>query len=266
MKFYAEYIPALKELMKEAGEAILEIYNAAEGIVYTKKDDDSPLTRADQRSNEVLCAGLEKLSPKLPIISEENKAIDYQERSTFDYCWMIDPLDGTKEFIKRNGEFTINLALIHEHKVVLGMMYVPCTETLYWGIKDGGAFVQKDGAVNTLKVPDFEKKDEGLKVVCSRSHFNAETENVLGQLNQPETVSVGSALKFMLIAQGDAHVYPRAAPTMEWDTAAAQIIVEEAGGKVLQLSSNQPLVYNKENLLNPYFIAYGNTSDPFVFD
>ena len=266
MKFYAEYIPALKELMHQAGDAILEIYHASEGIVYTKKDDDSPLTRADQRSNEVLCAGLEKLSPKLPIISEENKAIDYEERSTFEYCWMIDPLDGTKEFIKRNGEFTINLALIHDHKVVLGMMYVPCTRTLYWGIKEGGAFMQQGEEVKALKVPDFKKEDEGLNVVCSRSHFNAETEAVLGQLNAPETVSVGSALKFMLIAEGKAHIYPRAAPTMEWDTAAAQIIMEEAGGEVLQLANNQPLVYNKKDLLNPYFIAYGNTTDTLVFD
>lgn len=252
---------ALKVLpiAEKAGEAILEVYEKAEGLVYTKKDDNSPLTEADKASNVVICAGLEALEEKFPIVSEENKTIDYSERKDFTYSWLVDPLDGTKEFIKRNGDFTVNIALVHNQKVVLGVVYIPVTGEMYYAAKGEGAFYRKGKTEERLQAPSFQLSDKGLKLVCSRSHLNEETQAFLNKFDAPETVSRGSSLKFLLLAKGEAHIYPRLAPTMEWDTGAAQIVLEEAGGRVIDNSTDKPLLYNKENLLNPYFVAYGNT-------
>lgn len=255
---YPELIPQLSDIAKAAGAAILEIYNNCEGVEIIKKADDSPLTAADKASNDVICKGLEKLPLVYPIISEENKAIPYEERKAYSYYWLVDPMDGTKEFINRNGEFTVNIALIHQGMPVLGVVYVPVLDELYWGVKGQGAFMEIEGEVTRLEAPKFSLKDTGLKVVCSRSHLNEATQHFIEQLNAPNLVQKGSSLKFLSLAKGEAALYPRLAPTMEWDTAAAQIVLEEAGGQVLQHNSEAAVAYNKENLLNPYFIAAAN--------
>ena len=245
------------KIAKKAGEAILKIYNEADDFQIQQKSDDSPLTLADQSANKVICDALEKLDVQYPIISEENKAIPYAERKDFEYYWLVDPLDGTKEFIKRNGEFTVNIALIHQQRSVMGVVYAPVLDEMYYAVKGQGAHLEKDGKTIQLRAAHFTQKDKNLGVVCSRSHLNEGTENFVKALDEPELVATGSSLKFLILATGKAHLYPRLAPTMEWDTGAAQIVLEEAGGKVLQADSGEPLLYNKENLLNPFFIAYG---------
>jgi 3'(2'), 5'-bisphosphate nucleotidase len=255
---YKDLIPELCTIAVNAGAAILDIYKNCEGIEIIKKADDSPLTAADQASNAVICEGLEQLPLQYPIVSEENKAVPYAERQGYDYYWLVDPLDGTKEFIKRNGEFTVNIALIHQGQVVLGVVYAPVLDELYWAVKGAGAFLKKEGNTQQIHAPQFTMQDKGIKVVCSRSHLNEETKAFIEVLDEPDLVSKGSSLKFLLLATGQAHLYPRVAPTMEWDTAAAQIVLEEAGGKVVQYNNEDAVVYNKENMLNPYFVAYGN--------
>ena len=250
----------VNEIAREAGAAILEVYNKEEDFQVEHKGDSSPLTIADRRANRIICDALEQLEEKFPIVSEENKAIPYEERRHFTYSWLVDPLDGTKEFIKRNGEFTVNIALLHEQKSILGSVYAPFLDELYWAVKGEGAFLEKDGKSTRLEAASFTMADAGLNVVCSRSHLNEGTQAFIDQLKDPEKVSQGSSLKFLILAKAQAHVYPRLAPTMEWDTGAAQIVLEEAGGKVVEAESGEPLRYNKENLLNPHFIAYGNVA------
>lgn len=248
-------------IAKTAGDAILDIYTNEADFNVELKADDSPLTKADRAANAVICRGLENLPQIFPIVSEENKAIPYEERKQFEYYWLVDPLDGTKEFIKRNGEFTVNIALVHGQQPVFGVVYAPVLEEMYWAIKGKGAWMRKGEQQQKLQSPSFRMTDPGLKVVCSRSHLNEATQAFVDALDQPEKVSQGSSLKFLLMAKGQAHVYPRLGPTMEWDTGAAQIVLEEAGGKVIDEGTKMPLRYNKENLLNPYFIAYANTVD-----
>ena len=248
-------------IARDAGAAILEIYANEADFNVEMKSDDSPLTKADRAANKVICDGLEALPQHFPIISEENKAIPYEERKDFERFWLVDPLDGTKEFIKRNGEFTVNIALVEGQQPVFGVVYAPVLDEVYWAIKGQGAWMSRGEAITTLKALPFQLSDTGLKVVCSRSHLNEGTQAFIDGLHQPEKVSRGSSLKFLLMAKGDAHVYPRLGPTMEWDTGAAQIVLEEAGGSVIDEETKKPLRYNKENLLNPYFIAYGNLED-----
>jgi len=252
-----ELTKELRKIAREAGEAILDIYHNASDFDIQSKADDSPLTIADQKANSIICAGLEALDVQYPIISEENKLVSYEVRKEWTYCWMVDPLDGTKEFIKRNGEFTVNIALIQENEVVLGVVYAPALDEMYWGGKGHGAFALIDGIESKLNSSSFTMNDSGLRVVCSRSHLNEGTQAFVDALKSPELVSKGSSLKFLILAKADADVYPRIAPTMEWDTAAAQIILEEAGGEVLQYQTDKKVVYNKEDLLNPFFLARG---------
>lgn len=251
-------IPNLLEITRQAGAAILEIYNGDEGFGIETKSDDSPLTRADRAANELICNGLESLDAQYPIISEENKLLPFSERQNWSRCWLVDPLDGTKEFIKKNGDFTVNIALIENGKVVAGVVGIPALDELYWAVSGEGAYLIKNQTETAISAASFSTADLGLKIVCSRSHLNPETEAILSKYHAPHLVSRGSALKFLLLAKGEAHVYPRIAPTMEWDTAAAQIILEEAGGSVLVYETGEPMRYNRENLLNPSFIAYGN--------
>ena len=239
-----------------AGAAIMHIYTK-EDLGIELKEDESPLTLADKTSNDIICAGLEKLPIKYPIVSEENKEVHYDERKGYEYHWLVDPLDGTKEFIKRNGEFTVNIALIHQGKPVMGIVDVPCLKETYWSVEGEGAFMAHAESRHKLQVPRYQLTDPNLKVVCSRSHLNADTQAFVDQLNEPELVPKGSSLKFLIIAKGEAHLYPRLGPTMEWDTAAAHAILAEAGGQVINAETQLPLLYNKENLRNPYFIAYG---------
>ncbi len=251
-------IPDLLKLAKSAGAAIIEVYDSSADVVYTKKDDDSPLTAADQAANKVICAGLEQLEEQYPIISEENKQLEYTERKDYTRFWLVDPLDGTKEFIKRNGEFTVNIALVENGSPILGVVYAPVLDEMYWAVKGKGAFLEKSGTSSKLSALAFDKTDERLGMICSRSHLNSETEEFISHYKNPDLVSKGSSLKFLMIANQQAHIYPRIAPTMEWDTGAAQIVLEEAGGAVISFETGAPLKYNKENLLNPYFVAYGD--------
>lgn len=253
---------AVVEIAKKAGAEILKIYENEADFGIEQKADDSPLTKADRAANEVICHGLEALSLQYPIVSEENKAIPYTERKHYSHSWLVDPLDGTKEFIKRNGEFTVNIALIENQQPVLGVVYAPDLNEMYWAVKDHGAFLVENGKDRKLAANTFTLYDAGLRVVCSRSHLNKPTQDFVDQLTNPELVATGSSLKFLIMAKGQADVYPRLGPTMEWDTGAAQIILEEAGGSVIDEVTKEPLLYNKENLLNPYFIAYGKKQEP----
>lgn len=254
-------VEPLKAIALEAGAAILDVYNNAESFEVEDKVDKTPLTMADKKSNAIICEGLEQLPASIPIISEENKAIPYDERKHFEYFWLVDPLDGTKEFIKRNGEFTVNIALVEKDRPVLGVVYAPVLDEMYWAVREEGAFLEKNGKKTRLKAASFQLSDAGLKVVCSRSHLNPATQEFVDRLIEPDLVPKGSSLKFLILARGQAHAYPRLGPTMEWDTGAAQIVLEEAGGQVLENEIKEPLKYNKESLLNPYFLAYGNLKE-----
>lgn len=257
-----------------AGGAIMEIYKRDFEIEF--KADESPLTEADKAAHHIICDALEDTG--LPILSEESKAIAYADRKGWSKYWLVDPLDGTKEFIKKNGEFTVNIALIDTGRPVMGVVYAPVLKTLYIGVVGQGAFrVVGDDLFQTLEVGSadglaffqgLEKTSESLpceaseegviKVVASRSHMNAETEKFIAELEKEgrvELVSSGSSLKLCLVAEGSADVYPRIAPTMEWDTAAAQAVVEASGATVVQYGTSDPLAYNKENLLNSYFVV-----------
>jgi 3'(2'), 5'-bisphosphate nucleotidase len=251
-------LEALSGIARRAGDAILDIYNNPALQAVESKADNSPLTLADKAANKVICDGLKALAVQYPIISEENKAVPYEVRKEYVRYWLVDPLDGTKEFIKRNGEFTVNIALIEGGMPILGVVYAPCLDELYTAANGLGAHLYKGGTRTRLSANSFGMDDAGLCVVCSRSHMSDETKAFVDKLNTPDMVSRGSSLKFLLLASGAAHVYPRLAPTMEWDTAAAQIVLEQAGGRVVRADDNTPLAYNKENMLNPYFIAYGN--------
>ena len=236
----------------EAGEKILEVYQQADFEVETK-DDKSPLTLADRHAHNCISGHLQ--STDIPILSEEGRDIAYAERSNWEYFWMVDPLDGTKEFIKRNGEFTVNIALIHQEEVIMGVVYSPVLQKLYYALKGKGAYLKENGVLIPLKTNQQESSP--TRVVASRSHMNEETKKFTEQYAAVEILSMGSSLKFMLVAEGKADVYPRLAPTMEWDTAAAQIVVEEAGGRVMNFETQEKMRYNKENLLNPHFVVFG---------
>jgi 3'(2'), 5'-bisphosphate nucleotidase len=260
MDFYFELVEKLKEIAVEAGNIILEIYEKIDPNDISYKSDNSPLTLADKRSNDFICKSLSELEPQYPIISEENIELPYNQRSDFEYFWLVDPLDGTKEFINRNGEFTVNIALIHKNSPILGIVYAPCLKELFWASRGNGSYRLKDSEITLLKSNKFRMLDKNIRVVASRSHLDQQTMDLIDNLNEPILMSKGSSLKFLMLASGEADYYPRLAPTMEWDTAAAQIILEEAGGKLLDLNGEK-LQYNKENLRNPFFIASADVLD-----
>jgi 3'(2'), 5'-bisphosphate nucleotidase len=246
-------------ITQQAGKAILDIYHT-EDFSVESKSDNSPLTKADKAANEIIVSELQRLYPEIPVISEENKLLSFAERQHWNKCWLVDPLDGTKEFIKRNGEFTINIALIENGEPVLGVVYVPISGVTYYGEKHSGAYKIENEKIEKLdnSFAHYTEK-QNIKVVASRSHLSAETQLFIDDLQKKgksvEFVSMGSSLKLCLVAEGIADVYPRFAPTMEWDTAAAQAVAEAAGRKVLVHNSDLPLRYNKENLLNPWFLV-----------
>ena len=248
----------------DAGEAIMDVY--ATNFDIEIKGDESPLTQADKNANQVINSYL--LKTGIPIISEENKQLDFEERKAWDTCWIVDPLDGTKEFIKRNGEFTVNIALVTNGNPILGVIYVPVSKTLYFTGADRSSsykIVLREEKVsddyifaNATEIIPASTEDAVIKIVGSRSHLNDATTNFISEIeksNKVEIVSKGSSLKFCLVAEGQAHLYPRYAPTMEWDTAAGQAICQVAGVKVIDNTTQQALRYNKENLLNPYFLV-----------
>lgn len=254
----------------EAGREILEVYETDFQVDY--KEDDSPLTMADRRANTVITKYLETTG--IPVLSEEGKHLPYATRKTWDKLWIVDPLDGTKEFVKRNGEFTVNIALVENGKPTMGVIFCPTLNVLYFADKDaGGAFKTEvsDGMIqqpenigelieNAAELPISDKR-QVFTIVASRSHLNDETKSFVTkiekQTGKTEFMSKGSSLKMCMIAEGKADLYPRFAPTSEWDTAAGQAIVELAGGKVLLPETLEPMHYNKENILNPWFLVIG---------
>ena len=252
-------IDVLVKITQEAGDEILKIYETPFEVEH--KADDSPLTAADKASNAVIIKGLEEHYPEIPVISEENKQQTYGERKDWNYCWLVDPLDGTKEFIKKNGEFTVNIALIHENKVVLGVIYVPVTGVTYYARKGEGSFksASRGAAFQAIKAKKAGAADTA-KIIVSRSHLKPKTEAYIEAQRQKyadvEMIPAGSSLKLCLVAEGTAHIYPRFGLSMEWDIAAGHIIAEEAGAVVTALpEGNGTLQYNKEDLLNPFFIV-----------
>ena len=242
-------IDKINEIAQQAGKAILDIYQRDFQI--SEKADHSPLTEADLASHTVIVEALEKLTPEIPILSEESATIPYSTRKEWKTYWLIDPLDGTKEFIKRNGEFTVNIALIHQGRPVLGVVHVPVTDITYYGDFSQGAFKQDTGGLTPIGVS--KTRQSPLRVAGSRSHAGDSLKRFLEKLGDHEMVSMGSSLKLCLVAEGKADIYPRLGPTSEWDTAAAQAVVEAAGGQVTDTTLN-PLRYNtKDSLLNPHF-------------
>jgi len=238
-------------IAKEAGNAIMQIYKQDFEVEY--KQDDSPLTLADKKANDIIEYGLNKLSVNFPILSEEGNETPYEDRKYWEYFWLVDPLDGTKEFVKKNDEFTVNIALIHIDTPVLGVVYAPVLDACYWAKKDKGSF--KDGKKLPLETV---KKCNTYKIVASRSHMSNETQAFIDAIDtdkEKELISVGSSLKICLVAEGEADIYPRLGPTMEWDTGAAHAIINEAGKAAYQFKSESTLIYNKEDLLNPWFIV-----------
>jgi 3'(2'), 5'-bisphosphate nucleotidase len=238
---------------EEACREILEVYHSGD-FQAEAKGDQSPLTLADKRAHQKIQSILEPTG--LPVLSEEGKNIPFDERKNWPYFWMVDPLDGTKEFIKRNGEFTVNIALIENDTPILGVVAVPVGDEIYYGGRGQGAYLRKSGKDHKLSTrQEADLNREGLRVVASRSHMNEDTESFIRNLKNPSLVSAGSSLKFMLLANGQADVYPRYAPTMEWDTAAAHAVIKETGLNVFQSGTREPLRYNKPDLLNPYFLV-----------
>ncbi len=241
-------------IAKKAGEPILEIYNT--NFEHKLKEDKSPLTKADTESNKIITQNLNKLFPNIPLLSEEEKEISFDKRKNWEFFWLIDLLDGTKEFINKNGEFTVNIALIHKNKPVLGVVYLPVYDVFYLGDLQNGSF--KKQKENIAKLPISNQRDY-LNVVASKSHFNEETQNFIDKLKEKSDkpinfISAGSSLKLCYVAEGKADIYPRLGPTMEWDTAAAHAVVKFAGKNVYDYNKKE-LRYNKESLKNNFFIV-----------
>lgn len=248
-----------------AGEEILKVYHSGDFSI-ERKEDNSPLTIADKKAHESITEVL--ASTGYPVLSEEGESLPYDQRKQWPYFWMVDPLDGTKEFVKKNGEFTVNIALIHEQCSILGVIYVPVTRILYYAAEGIGSYKMEinsflnfdmPGVISqSLKLP-LNRGDRNFTVVASRSHLSEKTQDFIAGLKlehkQVDFISSGSSIKLCIIAEGNADVYPRFAPTMEWDTAAGQAICEIAGKQVIDYKTNKPLLYNKPELLNNWFIA-----------
>lgn len=244
-----------------AGEAILAIYDNLQPEDVQTKSDDSPLTKADLASDHIIRKILTAEFPDIPYISEEAGDLPFQERKNLNTYWLVDPLDGTKEYIQKNGEFTVNIALIHKGNSVLGVVFAPVLNEMYFAFRDGGTYQRTGNQDRTLRCKSYEPFSKDIIVVASRSHADDRLMTYLQRYSASSYQSMGSSLKITAVAKGDAHLYPRLAPTMEWDTAAAQIILEEAGGKLIDAISGEPLVYNKPDRRNPWFIATGAVSN-----
>jgi len=262
-------LTALLKVAHEAGEAILDVYES--DFTVEHKEDKSPLTLADRRAHEIIDSALTELYPDIPILSEEGREIPFEERRAWPCLWLVDPLDGTKEFVKRNGEFTVNIALIEKGEPVAGIIYIPVTKLFYFAKRGEGAFsrpytreldtMEEDETLcaGSERLPHTAALNRPFTVVGSRSHMSKKTEEHINNLRKNHTefniISAGSSIKICMVADGRADVYPRFGPTMEWDTAAGQAIVEGAGGCLVDADSGKPFRYNRENLLNNSFIV-----------
>ena len=247
-------------IARDAGKAILEIYNA--GFNIEEKDDKSPLTEADLASHKLILQRLKQLTPQIPVLSEESARLPFEERANWETYWLVDPLDGTREFIKRNGEFTVNIALIHQHRSIIGVINVPVLGIDYYAWEGGGAYkVENNKAARKIAVKKLDQSGNSkLTVAGSRSHGSEMMNEYLQKLGDVDMISMGSSLKFCLVAEGEADLYPRLGLTSEWDTAAAHCIVIQAGGYITKTDMS-PLEYNtKDSLLNPFFFVFGDNS------
>ncbi|HWE84884.1 MAG TPA: 3'(2'),5'-bisphosphate nucleotidase CysQ [Terracidiphilus sp.] len=253
----AALLPSVVEIAHRAGEAIMAIYAEPDPPVKYKKDD-SPLTQADLASHHIICDGLAALSPRIPVLSEESAEIPYEVRRAWPSFWLVDPLDGTKAFLRRDGEFTVNIALMRNGSPVLGVVYAPAIGKTYFAAEGAGASKAETGAVTSIRAAAI--RNPSPRVIVSRSHggcleeMRVDLEKIGVDANACQFVSMSSSLKFCLVAEGNADIYLRKGPTMEWDTAAAQCVLEMAGGSISDLEGNR-LIYNKPVLLNPGFLA-----------
>lgn len=257
----AVLVETVSEISRKAGAAILEIY-AEDDFGIQHKDDESPLTRADMASHQCISALLHASTPQIPVLSEESGDVSWEERRQWQRYWLVDPLDGTKEFIKRNGEFTVNIALVEHGVPVLGVVFVPVLDVLYAGCRQSGAWKEVQGKRAAITTSTISPDQQTLKVVASRSHrgevLDKWLQNAEKRFPGLELVSMGSSLKICLVAEGAADIYPRLALTSEWDTAAAQAVLEAAGGVLVDTGFNEYRYNTKENILNPFFFAIGD--------
>jgi 3'(2'), 5'-bisphosphate nucleotidase len=250
-----ELLAPVTDIARRAGREILEVYRSGEAAA-SYKADTSPLTVADLRAHRLIVDSLLQLTPEIPVLSEESAAIPFAQRSGWPRYWLVDPLDGTKEFLSRNGQFTVNIALIEGHAPALGVVHVPVPDTSYQGVPDVGAW-QLQGGTGGTPIHVSARSAAPVRVVGSRSHRGDSLDGFLARLARYELLPVGSSLKFCMVAEGAADVYPRLGPTSEWDTAAAHAVVLGAGGSVSTLEG-APLRYNaREELLNPFFVVFG---------
>jgi len=240
------------QISKDAGEEILSIYKS-DTFDIESKNDSSPLTTADKASNEIICESLKKLNPDIPIISEENCGVTFSERVNWKRYWLIDPLDGTKEFIKKNGEFTVNIALIENGKATMGVIFAPVSNQYFWGDEKLGSYSSTD--LKEFKKISVSKRESKIRILCSRSHPSNELEKFLSTYDDYEIIKKGSSLKFCLIANGSADIYPRFGPTSEWDIAAGSAVLKYAGGSIKTLEGEELLFNKKDSYINEYFIA-----------
>lgn len=251
-------ISQIKQCVEKIGEKLMEIYSQPFEVAY--KTDKSPVTVADNLANQMLLEMLSAITPDIPVISEEIINTSFETRRNWTKCWIIDPLDGTKEFVKHTDEFTINIALIEHGKPVFGLIYAPALQKMYYGEKGNGSFVLEDGVWKRIFCKSTYETQSVVTIATSRSHpsyeVNTFMKRLLRQGKKVNTLEMGSSLKLCLVADGSVDVYPRYGTTMEWDIAAGHAIIEFAGRQVLDMKTNLPLVYNKENLENPYFIAF----------
>lgn len=256
----SEWLDAIIDLSRKAGREILEVYGT--DFAVQGKADASPLTQADLRAHRVIVDGLAQLSPQLPVLSEESADTDISTRRDWQRYWLVDPLDGTKEFVSRNGEFTVNIALIDAHRPILGVVHIPVSDTTYSGIPGVGAWREANERAR-LRIGARTIAASPLRVLGSRSHSNPALAAKLQAMGPHELRAVGSSIKLCVVAEGNADLYPRMGPTSEWDIAAGQAVLEAAGGQVVDMKTGLPLRYNdKPDLLNPDFLAYG---DPQCF-
>lgn len=251
-----QWCQEVRNIAQLASEKILLIYNTEFDV--TSKDDNTPLTEADMAAHHVITDGLAKLTPEIPVLSEESIDIPFATRQQWHTYWLVDPLDGTREFVKRNGEFTVNIALIEDHKAVLGVIYTPVSGVCYYATKNNGAYKEVPNEP-TVEISTRAKETNHTLVAGSRSHRGDSLNAFLKKIGEYEIISMGSSLKSCLVAEGKVDIYPRLGPTSEWDTAAAQCIVENAGGKIVELSMQSMRYNTKDSLLNPHFLVIGDT-------
>ena len=270
MNFDNNFVNLFLMLIKNCNQIVLDVYNSTD-FGTEIKNDNSPLTKADKLCNQCILKFLKENFEDIPIISEENpEGFDYPSRKDFEYCWLVDPLDGTKEFIKRNGQFTVNIGLVRNKVPIFGIVSIPVTGEIYYGIERKGSFKVEKGITTKLEI-NYPKNfnNENVSIVASSSHLNIDTENFINLFKNPKLIPTGSSIKLLYVAEGTADIYPRLNLTSEWDTCAAHAVVKYAGGKVLKVTTNDlkciediyseeltELEYNKENLLNSYFIVY----------